>query len=112
MLQTRIGAVLGDKQNKKITARQRGHHAIQSDPRNQFNPLDPDEPSNLDASPSGCYLANSFARDGVEEVRLLEIERQINLRPDWRKRLRGNSRGDVVLPRAGVDERLVAKGLD
>ena len=57
-------------------------------------------------------LPHAVPIDCVEEMRSLEIEREHDVRSQWREILRGrDARREVVTTRPRIDERLVAQGL-
>ena len=58
-------------------------------------------------------LAEPISADAVEEMRSLEIEREHNVGAErWQRLRRGEPNGEIVPPRAHVDERLITEGLD
>ena len=58
-------------------------------------------------------LTDPISAGGVEEMRSLQIEREHNVGAERWQRLRWReSRGEIVLPRPRVDERLITEGLD
>ena len=62
--------------------------------------------------PERLFLADSLSAERVEEVGFLEVERQIDLRPDWRQRLRRHARCNIVTSRARINKSLVPKRFD
>ena len=64
-----------------------------------------------DPSPADSTLTDPFSGVVGEEVRSLEVEREDDRGPDWRKRLRRNAGRDVMTSSARVDECLVAERL-
>src|SRR5437867_3246414 len=60
----------------------------------------------------GQRSTNSLPALCVEEMQMLGIELQRNRAADLRQILRYDARHEVVRPRAGIDEHLVADGLD